>query len=149
MLTSQTKCGLLITTHKFEGRNMQDHIFEVYFDGGCPACQREIAFIKRRDRKGKIRFRDLQQIDFESENLGKTYSELMEKMHARLPDGAWVVGVDAFRRMYDAIGWKWAVRVTRLPVVSPILENLYSAFAKRRVAWFGRCNSSCQSGQGS
>ena len=60
---------------------------EVFFDGGCPLCLREINFLKRRDRHGKIQFTDIDAPDFRPEDYGKTYDELMAKIYGRLPDG--------------------------------------------------------------
>jgi predicted DCC family thiol-disulfide oxidoreductase YuxK len=31
----------------------------VWFDGGCPLCRREIAFMRRLDRRGRIDFVDV------------------------------------------------------------------------------------------
>ncbi|MFO0936338.1 MAG: DUF393 domain-containing protein [Gemmataceae bacterium] len=111
---------------------------EVFFDGGCPLCLREINFLKGRDRHEKIIFTDIDAADFRPEDCGKTYDELMSKMHGRLPDGAWITGVEVFRRLYSAIGLGPLVTLTRLPVISQIMDIGYRIFAKNRLRLTGR-----------
>ncbi|MCA9152358.1 MAG: DUF393 domain-containing protein, partial [Planctomycetales bacterium] len=36
-----------------------DESVEVFYDGDCPLCKREIGFLQRRDRQGRIRFTDI------------------------------------------------------------------------------------------
>jgi predicted DCC family thiol-disulfide oxidoreductase YuxK len=114
---------------------------EVFFDGDCPLCSREIAALRRLDRRRRIRFTDVAADGFSPEQYGKSMSELMDQIHGRLPDGAWIVGVEVFRRLYSAVGFSWLVAATRLPVISPLLEIGYRQFAKRRLKWTGRCGS--------
>lgn len=121
---------------------------EVFYDGECPLCRREIAILKTRDRKRLIHFRDIQRIDFAGAGIPKTYQQLMAEIHGRLPDGTWIKGVEVFRRLYDAIGWNWIVAITRWPVVRQSLDWAYLFFAKRRLALTGRCLNSCEVKQG-
>jgi predicted DCC family thiol-disulfide oxidoreductase YuxK len=120
---------------------------EVFFDGGCPLCLREIHFLKRRDRQGKILFTDIDAADFRPETYGKTYDELMAKMHGRLPDGTWITGVEVFRRLYSAIGFGPLVTLTRLPIISQIMDLGYHVFAKNRLRLTGRCSAQTCSGK--
>jgi len=122
---------------------MNDQSFEIFYDGDCPICRREIDFLRRRDRQEKIVFRNLDKIDFEQEKLGKSYSQMMAEIHGRLPDGTWVVGVDVFRHVYRAIGWKSLVAVSRWPVICWILDWGYRVFARYRLALTGRCLEDC------
>jgi predicted DCC family thiol-disulfide oxidoreductase YuxK len=115
---------------------------EVFFDGGCPLCVREIKFLRRWDRLGKIQFTDIDAPDFQSSNVGKSYDELMAKMHGRLPDGTWIQGVEVFRKLYAAVGFGPVVVLSRLPIVSQILDLGYFLFAKNRLRLTGRCATS-------
>ena len=114
---------------------------EVFFDGGCPLCLREINFLRRRDRHGKIKFTDIDTPEFRPEFYGKTYDELMAKIYGRLPDGTWITGVEVFRRLYSAIGFGPLVLLTRLPVISQIMDLGYVVFAKNRLRLTGRCTA--------
>jgi len=120
---------------------------EVFFDGDCPLCRKEIAWVQGRDRSGKIRFTDIAAPSFTSGPYGMTHQEFMAEIQGRLPDGTWLTGVEVFRRMYAAIGFGWIVSATRWPIVSPVLDWGYKAFAKRRLALTGRCsleNAACR-----
>ena len=88
--------------------------FEVFFDGGCPLCVREIGMLKRWDRRGKIRFTDIDSKDFNAELVGKSYDELMKQIYGRLPDGTWIRGVEVFRRLYTAVGFGPIVFLSRM-----------------------------------
>jgi predicted DCC family thiol-disulfide oxidoreductase YuxK len=117
---------------------------EVFFDGGCPLCAREVAMLRRWDKRSRIRFTDIDQSDFDPATYGKTNTELMDQMHGRLPDGAWLRGVEVFRRMYAATGLGWLVMLSRLPLISQLLDLGYYIFAKNRLRLTGRCTgNSC------
>jgi predicted DCC family thiol-disulfide oxidoreductase YuxK len=114
---------------------------EVFFDGGCPLCAREVAWLRRRDRMNRLRFTDIDDPIFDAPASGKTKTELMARMHGRLPNGTWLCGVEVFRRIYTAIGWRSVAAISRLPVISQILEAGYWVFAKNRLRLTGRCAS--------
>lgn len=121
---------------------MNQHIeLEVFFDGACPLCRKEINMIRRLDRRHRILFTDIAEPEFDIEIYGKTMNQLMEGIHARLPDGTWVTGVEVFRRLYSAIGFGWLVVPTRLPGVSHFLDLAYHVFAKNRLKLTGRCQN--------
>ena len=117
----------------------QTYDIEVFFDGGCPLCKREVAMLRRWDRQARIRFTDIDAEGFQPESYGKSLAELMAQMHARLPDGNWIVGVEVFRRLYSATGLGWLVALTRLPILSHSLDAAYWLFAKNRLRLTGRC----------
>lgn len=112
---------------------------EVFFDGDCPLCRREMGLLRWLDRRGRIRFTDIAAPEFDPRPLGTTWDVLMERMHVRFPDGRWVEGVEAFRQLYAAVGWGPVVALTRLPGVSQALNWGYRVFARNRLKWTGRC----------
>jgi predicted DCC family thiol-disulfide oxidoreductase YuxK len=114
--------------------------FEVFYDGACPLCMREIAMLRRLDRRGRIRFSDIAADGFDAQaRTGVDYAELMARIHGRLADGTLVTGVEVFRRLYAAVGFGPLVALTRLPGVAQLLELGYVWFAKNRLRLTGRC----------
>lgn len=125
-----------------------DQDVEVFYDGDCPLCIREINLLRRWDTNNKIRFTNIAEANFRSEAVGKTYQQLMAEIHGRLPDGSWITGVDVFRKLYSAVGFPRLVALTRIPGISQILDFGYRVFAKNRLRFTGRCStdsaSACQ-----
>jgi len=123
--------------------------FEVFYDGGCPLCKREIGLIRRLDRRGRLRFTDIDAPEFRAEAVGKTQEELMAQIYGRLPDGTWVKGVEVFRQLYGAVGLAPVVWLSRLPGISHMLDLAYQVFARHRLKLTGRCTADrCQVSSG-
>jgi predicted DCC family thiol-disulfide oxidoreductase YuxK len=127
------------TVHAFSKAEGQDTAFEVFFDGECPLCVREMALLRQRDRAGRIRFTDISRPEFDAAALGVDRATLMKRIHGRLPTGELVEGVEVFRRLYAAVGFARLVRATRLPGVAGLLELAYGVFARNRLRLTGRC----------
>ena len=122
--------------------NHRDYEVEVFYDGQCPLCLREIRMLRWMDRKQRILFTDISREGFSPEAYGKDMDELMGEIHARLPDHTWITGVEVFRRLYSAVGFKTLASLTRLPIVSGLLDFGYNVFAKNRLRLTGRCSAS-------
>jgi len=112
---------------------------ELYFDGACPLCAREVAFLRQLDRGGRIRFSDIAAPGFDAAATGIAWQDLMDRIHARLADGAVVEGVEAFRRLYALLGYGRLVATTRLPGIRQLLDLAYRTFARNRLRLTGRC----------
>lgn len=113
---------------------------EVFYDGDCPLCRREIDWMRGRDRQGKIRMTNIADPTFSAASYGLTFDDFMAEIQGRLPDGTWLKGVEVFRRLYTALGFGWVVGMTRLPPFPTILNWGYQAFARRRLKLTGRCS---------
>ena len=114
---------------------------EVFYDGECPLCVREIKMLRRMDRKERILFTDIAAPTFEPSRIGRDMQTLMAEIHGRLPSGDLVTGVEVFRRLYAAVGLSPLVVLTRLPLISHGLDFGYRVFARNRLRFTGRCNS--------
>lgn len=124
---------------------MNDFDVEVFYDGACPLCMREIRMLRRRDRSGRIRFTDIAVPEFDAASVGLTWDALMQRIHGRLPDGTLIEGVEVFRRMYAAVGFPRLAAFSRVPGVSQALDLGYRLFAKNRLRLTGRCeNTACR-----
>ena len=101
----------------------------VWYDGACPLCRREIALMRRLDRRGLIDF-----VDVVSENPDCPIdrSELLARFHAR-EGGQIYDGAAAFAAMWRAIPWLRPMGLlARLPVLAGLLELGYRLFLKLR-----------------
>lgn len=139
----QTIEQLQMSGETHDGRKPLVPAFEVdvFYDGQCPLCMREINLLKRLDRKNRIGFVDIAASDFDASALGISWDTLMERIHARLPDGSLIEGVEVFRRLYAAVGYRKLAQATRLPGLSQLLDLSYSLFAKNRLRLAGRCEN--------
>ena len=112
---------------------------EVYFDGECPLCMREIRMLQRLDKGARIRFTDIAARDFEPATTGLSMATLMDRILGRLPTGERIEGVEVFRRLYRAVGFGWLLAWTAWPGFRTIADAAYRVFAKNRLRFTGRC----------
>jgi predicted DCC family thiol-disulfide oxidoreductase YuxK len=118
---------------------MTEFAVEVYYDGQCPLCVREMRMLRRLDKRGRIRFVDITAPGFDPAAVGIAWDALMSRIHGRLADGTVVEGVEVFRRLYAAVGFSRLAAATRLPGVAQLLDLGYRWFAKNRLKLTGRC----------
>lgn len=102
----------------------------VWFDGSCPLCTREIALMRRLDRRRAIDFIDVARPESTCPLDRRT---LLERFHAREGSGPIVSGAAAFAVMWRAIPLLRPVGLlARNTTVLRGLERLYLAFLRRR-----------------
>jgi len=108
---------------------------QIYFDGGCPVCSREIATYRRAKGAEGVCFVDVTQPDA-ALAPGLSREAALARMHVRRPDGSLASGAAAFAALWSALpGWAWLGRIASLPVVAPVLELGYRGFLRLRRAW--------------
>ena len=101
----------------------------VWYDGACPLCKREIALMRRLDRRRAITFVDIAR-DGASCPLDR--AELLARFHAR-EDGRIVSGAAAFAAMWRAIpSLRPLGLAARNRLVLAALERLYRMFLRVR-----------------
>ena len=106
----------------------------VWFDGACPICQREIALIRRLDRRGAITFVDVSGsgapgIDASCPLDRRT---LLARFHAR-EDGRILSGAAAFAAVWRAVPLLRPLGLAaRNAIVLAVLERLYLRFLRVR-----------------
>lgn len=110
----------------------EDWNMKLLYDAACPICRREIHWIKRRDRDGTLRLVDISKPGFDASRYGLDYETVDGKIHAILPDGSIITGMDVFRRLYADIGLGWLLAPTGWPVLRPVFDWGYRMFARHR-----------------
>jgi len=111
--------------------NSDYSIFEVFYDGQCPLCKREIDMVRRKDKRSLLKLTDIAAADFQLV-AGKELHELMKEIHGRDVNGEFVTGVDVFREIYSRLGFGWLVKISRLPILRQALDVGYGVFAHLR-----------------
>jgi predicted DCC family thiol-disulfide oxidoreductase YuxK len=108
----------------------------------------EVAALRRLDRgRGRIAFDDIAAPGFDAGRYGRGHGELMARIHAALPDGRLVEGVEVFRRAYAAVGLGWALAWTAWPGLRALADAGYRWFARNRLRLTGRSTHVCESGR--
>lgn len=102
----------------------------IWFDGACPLCRREVALMRRLDRRGAIAFIDVAQADDDVCPVDR--AQLIARFHA-LENGRLLSGAGAFAAMWRAIPLLRPLGLlARNPVVLALLERAYVAFLRVR-----------------
>lgn len=118
---------------------MDTWTIQVFFDGECPLCAKEIAFLRRLDRHSRIRFTDIASPDFDPGVYGRPLSSFMDEIQGSLPDGRFLTGMEVIRRLYEAVGLGFLTGWTRWPGAAQLSDTGYRLFARNRLRLTGRC----------
>ncbi len=130
MLTSQTS----------QANTPNQWKIKLLYDGACPLCVREVNFLQRKDRdRGLIKLVDIAADDYDStDNADISFETAMGRIHAILPNGEIIQGVEVFRQTYDTLGIGWIYAITKLPVFGWLAETVYEVWADYRLWLTGR-----------
>lgn len=104
----------------------------VWYDGGCPLCTREIALMRRLDRRRRIDFVDLSGGKGSACPVDRT--AMLERFHAR-EGGRMLSGAAAFAAMWRAIPLLRPFGLlARNPLALRVLDAAYARFLRVRPA---------------
>lgn len=121
--------------------------FKLFYDGECPFCRREVAWLKRRDRAGKLATEDIAALGFDPAFYGLKHDEVSRVLHGVTADGTVLRGMDAVREAYRTVGLGLLVAPTRLPVARTIADCLYALFARNRLTLGRLARRDCSKGK--
>lgn len=97
---------------------------EVFYDGGCPACRREMAHYRAQSGACAIRFTDAASEFERLAEVGLAPIDAIATLHARDAEGRWHIGMPAFREI-----WR------RLPRYAPYARRFAWLIDSRALAW--------------
>ena len=102
----------------------------VWYDGACPLCRREIALMRRLDRRGAIQFIDVSGASPATCPIDR--DALLARFHAS-EEGRMLSGAAAFAAMWRAIPLLRPIGLlARAPLVLSVLETCYRGFLRLR-----------------
>jgi predicted DCC family thiol-disulfide oxidoreductase YuxK len=110
---------------------------DVYFDGGCPVCSREIA-LYRRMTAGHMSAPVFTDVAAEpsAPAADLTREAAMARFHVRRADGALVSGAEAFLALWRATPrFRLLGRALSVPPLPWLLERTYRGFLTLRALW--------------
>lgn len=106
---------------------------KLLFDGECPFCQREIAWMSKRNKKGYLAFEDITSPNFDPNAYGLTQTAVMGVIHGVFNDGRIIKKVEVFIEAYRLLGLAWLVAPLSWPIVGSMAKLGYEIFARYRV----------------
>ena len=110
---------------------MEANKLQVYYDGACPLCSREIRHYMRKDTQHRMDFVDIADPCFQAEREGLDTQKVQKEMHVRLPSGEIQTAVRAFAEIWKRIpGYEWMSRVVLWKGVYPFAYVGYQLFAR-------------------
>ena len=114
------------------GNSATNRCFRLFYDGECPICSREVAWLKRRDLAGNLEIEDIADPAFDPAPYGLNREDIDAVLHGVKPDGLVVRGMEAVREAYRSVGLGWLLAATRLPGLKLIADSVYKYFARNR-----------------
>lgn len=101
----------------------------VWYDGACPLCAREIAFMRRLDDTGQVTFVDLTT----TQDTPLPRQAMLERFHVSTPDGATRAGAAAFATVWRQLpATRPLGRLAFWPPLLAVLERAYDLFLRFR-----------------
>jgi predicted DCC family thiol-disulfide oxidoreductase YuxK len=105
----------------------------MFYDGGCPLCNREVKHYQRLDIAQRIEWVDISRDMNLLEAFGVAFETAMERLHVLYRDGRLLTGAYAFAAIWSELPYyRTLAAVMRFPSALTMLDKLYSSFARWR-----------------
>ena len=106
---------------------------QVFYDGSCHLCSREIDHYRRRDQSHKLDFVDISAAGFDAAKFGLDADKVKQHLHAQDKNGQVKTGVDSFVLIWQELGiFQPMVFLATTAPFRQALKIGYSAFAVLR-----------------
>ncbi|MCE2746947.1 MAG: demethoxyubiquinone hydroxylase family protein [Burkholderiales bacterium] len=112
----------------------QSQCVEVYFDGSCPMCRREIAVYQNITPDQPISWIDVSKPETQLPQ-GQSKEQLMARFHTRTAQGELLNGAAAFVHVWAQLpGWRVLAWLAKVPGMLWFMEKAYNGFLPVRPA---------------
>jgi len=114
---------------------------EVFFDGKCGLCSKEIRYYQRIAPANRFIWQDIAHDPQPLAKLGLSQAEALKYLHVRDKTGQLYIGLDAFIVIWLNLpkGWRYLAFISRLPILHFLGSFLYRRFAAYRFARLSHC----------
>jgi predicted DCC family thiol-disulfide oxidoreductase YuxK len=99
----------------------------IFYDGKCHLCAFEIQFYFKRDIKNALQYIDISNPAFNPSAYEIDTAKVQREFHVYRNEKMFL-GVDGFIEIWDALGWKWMLKIGRFPLVNWLLKTGYFVF---------------------
>lgn len=115
-------------------------MIQVYFDGKCGLCSKEIRYYQRIAPHGVFVWHDIATDPAPLAPHHVSQEDALRQLHAQDAAGAWHIGVNAFALIWRHLRY-WAVLsvIVKLPLVNQLAQYGYRRFANYRFARLSHC----------
>ncbi|MCZ8014433.1 MAG: demethoxyubiquinone hydroxylase family protein [Limnobacter sp.] len=108
--------------------DQQSQCVQVYFDGSCPMCRREIAVYQNIKPDQPIAWVDVSD-PLTPLPAGQTKDQLMARFHTRTAAGELLSGAEAFVHVWSQLpGWRVLATLAKVPGMLWCMERAYRGF---------------------
>ena len=105
---------------------------DVFYDGGCPLCQREISYFRALQSRVPIRWLDLSDLNTSLPTELDRCSAL-QRMHVRVDGQIYYKGAAAFAVLWSQFAyWRMLGLLLKVPPLTWCADRLYSLFLNVR-----------------
>lgn len=112
----------------------------MFHDGECPLCKYEVKMMQKLDTKNDIHWVDISKDEKALDTAGISYEAAMARVHVQDKNQNMLTGVRGFLLVWKQLPYYRRVVpiVEHVPLLLPIMESVYSLFAKYRLPLTGK-----------
>ena len=120
-------------------------LIEIFYDGKCGLCSKEINYYKRISPKNIFKWNDIANNPNELKNIKVSQYDALMYLHGLDRDKNLKIGVDAFILIWDQLRfWNLLSFLVKLPIIYSIAKCLYNLFASYRFKKLTHCQMASQ-----
>lgn len=109
---------------------------QLFYDGRCSLCAGEMAFLRKHKRAGLA----LVDIHALPALAAEEREQLLRTLHLLLPDGRWLLGVDASVAAWSFTAFGFLFKPLRWPIWSGVVDAVYRRWADKRYCKYYACH---------
>ena len=115
-------------------------MIEVFFDGKCGLCSREIAYYQNIAPSGIFAWMDIATDASPLAAHQISQADALRHLHVRDEAGEWHIGAAAFLVIWQQLRyWRFLAILVGLPMIRQIAAMVYNCFADYRFAKLAHC----------